>query len=175
MIRNLSSNSQNPNLKFFIKIFAVFYLSLLIFGLIILNNIKWIGDNITFTIIISISIFLVDVVICIYCIRNNWFERINSNTLNWYQSIEFNEIVDILNNNFLVTESLNLENVDPIDTKSCRICMEEYEIIDMNIKYIRLNCNHEFCITCIATWTNSRNTCPICRVEIINNNQVTNV
>lgn len=53
--------------------------------------------------------------------------------------------------------------------------MEDYEIIDMSIKYIRLNCKHEFCQKCIATWTNSRNTCPICRVDIINNNLVTNV
>ena len=39
----------------------------------------------------------------------------------------------------------------------CIICYDKFK------KKTKLNCNHSFCTKCIQEWSNSKNTCPICR------------
>ena len=50
---------------------------------------------------------------------------------------------------------------------SCSICLETI------INNKKLDCNHEFCKTCIDFWLNNHNNCPMCRkIVIINNNNL---
>ena len=49
--------------------------------------------------------------------------------------------------------------------KECSICLEEIEEND-DIKKL-MNCNHVFHKSCIDTWSNNNNTCPLCRKHII--------
>lgn len=171
---NTNANRYSCNFRNLIKVFAIFYLSLIIFGLIVLKNNKWFSTHVLVTILISIGIFVLDVILCAVCAKYNWFERINRNNNNWYQTIELEEITRVLKANFLVTETIDSEHsISSESTKSCKICMEEYENINMNINFIRLSCDHDFCEKCIATWTSTRNTCPICRTEIISEQQLT--
>lgn len=49
--------------------------------------------------------------------------------------------------------------------KECSICLEP---IDENEEVKKLiNCNHIFHKSCIDTWSNNNNTCPLCRKHII--------
>ena len=43
--------------------------------------------------------------------------------------------------------------------KECSICLEEIEETD-DIKKL-MNCNHFFHKSCIDTWSNNNNTCPL--------------
>ena len=173
---NTNANRNSCNFKNLIKVFAIFYLSLIIFGLIVLKNNQWFSSHILTTIIISICIFVLDVILCIICSKNNWFERPNQSNASWYQSIELEEITRVLNANFLITETIDSDHsASSENAKSCKICMEEYENVNMNISFIKLNCNHDFCKKCITTWTVTNNTCPICRNEIINQQLLTQV
>ena len=49
--------------------------------------------------------------------------------------------------------------------KECSICLEEIEEND-DIKKL-INCDHIFHKSCIDTWSNNNNTCPLCRKHII--------
>ena len=51
------------------------------------------------------------------------------------------------------------------NVKECCICMEE--LSDVKNKVIT-NCGHVFCLTCILTSYNSKNSCPVCRTELLN-------
>ena len=64
----------------------------------------------------------------------------------------------------------NLELLDNL--KKCLICSKEYERLDNNIKFIKLTCEHEFCEECISKWCNKKNTCPLCRSEILNETHI---
>lgn len=58
-------------------------------------------------------------------------------------------------------EFKNLETCS--DTTNCAICMENKK------SNIKLKCNHIFCKSCIKKWlTQQSNTCPNCRLEILN-------
>jgi len=56
----------------------------------------------------------------------------------------------------------------PISVKKhiseCPICMEP---INPNSNVIITKCNHQFCSTCLLREMNNRNTCPICRCELM--------
>lgn len=51
------------------------------------------------------------------------------------------------------------------NVKECCICMEE--LSDIKNKVIT-NCGHVFCLTCILTSYNNKNSCPVCRTELLN-------
>ena len=43
---------------------------------------------------------------------------------------------------------------------SCSICLDSLK------NPCKLNCSHEFCITCIRKWKQKSGKCPLCRIEI---------
>jgi hypothetical protein len=49
-----------------------------------------------------------------------------------------------------------------IDRESCGICLDD--ITDQG----KINsCEHQFCFTCIKTWSDTSNTCPMCRERFV--------
>jgi len=59
-------------------------------------------------------------------------------------------------------EDIERERINNV--KECCICMEE--ISDIKNKVIT-NCGHVFCLTCTLTSYNDKNSCPICRTELL--------
>ena len=57
--------------------------------------------------------------------------------------------------------------------KECSICLEEIEEND-DIKKL-INCDHIFHKSCIDTWSNNNNTCPLCRKEFCSKPKKINV
>ena len=49
----------------------------------------------------------------------------------------------------------------------CCICLQQYKI-EENI--VEMYCNHLFHAECIEEWLNNNPTCPICRTDVINEN-----
>ena len=53
-----------------------------------------------------------------------------------------------------------------IEVKECPICYNEMnEYKNMCIT----PCNHMFCFTCIMVWTRTKNSCPVCRFNLVQN------
>ena len=48
----------------------------------------------------------------------------------------------------------------------CCICFDTYRV-DGSVKVIQLGCNHVFHTECIMNWCTEKNTCPLCRKDII--------
>ena len=74
---------------------------------------------------------------------NNIFSRQNSIQL---IQIELDELTNLTNNE-----------------GCCAICLETYEIERDENNVCKINCNHNFHNSCINTWLNRHNTCPMCR------------
>jgi hypothetical protein len=51
--------------------------------------------------------------------------------------------------------------------KHCIICLENYKYHD---KVAFMNCQHKYHSNCLKTWLNVNPSCPICRKDIINDN-----
>ncbi|XP_047155167.1 E3 ubiquitin-protein ligase SIRP1-like [Vigna umbellata] len=51
----------------------------------------------------------------------------------------------------------------------CPICMDEFKVCD---QAYRLPCTHTYCSECILRWLNSSKTCPVCRLQLNNNNNL---
>ena len=47
----------------------------------------------------------------------------------------------------------------------CSICLSDDDEYN-NTKYITLKCNHKFHKSCIKTWLDYSNNCPLCRTKI---------
>ena len=47
---------------------------------------------------------------------------------------------------------------------NCSICLDDLE----NKLTTTTNCNHEFHIDCLNTWTRNHNSCPLCRAQLYN-------
>jgi E3 ubiquitin-protein ligase AIP2 len=60
-----------------------------------------------------------------------------------------------------------IANLDTITVKegSCSICMEDYVPGKDVVK--KLPCGHDFGATCVKTWLEVNNTCPMCRKEYV--------
>ena len=216
-------NSSENNLTFTRKLilfFVYFYLSSLIYGIILMRNYDWTVNNVFYSIIIYIIIIFVDLILFFATIIFNLCPNFNLRTTNnrseniWYQNLNVNEISRIISENFLITENIqnninnqeinlneiennstiiennltdiesnnyeiyNNSNIKSIsfeinENKFCFICNDEYKKIDDNkIEYVKLNCNHRFCIECIGKWCKEKNTCPLCRLDILNENHL---
>ena len=51
---------------------------------------------------------------------------------------------------------------DDDHTKQCSICLEEPHVCE----WAKIHeCGHEFCFTCIETWSDYENTCPVCKTR----------
>ena len=159
---------------------AIFYLSSLIYGLIIMRNLKWAKDKTYIAITIYSIIIIFDVFLWYILIKYKFLRsrtRISNNQDNnetqWYQMIDIGEISRVIQSNFEITEEVDInqnidDNLETPEVKKCVICDEIYSKTDNNIKYIKLNCNHDFCEECISQWCIKKNSCPMCRSEIIN-------
>ena len=95
-------------------------------------------------------------------------------------------IEDSENINYLINITNNLENnslenlhISPlnndttnsdIEYKTCNICFEDFEDICL------LRCDHVLCLKCSVLWFSKKTTCPFCRLNInnLNNLQVNN-
>ena len=61
--------------------------------------------------------------------------------------------------------TVNLADLNPEDT-ACSICLNPYQCApDFEVPK-RLPCGHVLGEVCILTWTEVRNTCPLCRFEL---------
>ena len=60
----------------------------------------------------------------------------------------------------------SIEKIEKIEKiEECQICLSEY-----NTQIKLKKCNHVFCENCIYNWLkNYKNTCPVCRVNVIIN------
>ena len=56
----------------------------------------------------------------------------------------------------------NLQNFSE-ENKQCAICQCQYEVDE---KYIILPCLHRFHTECVTTWFERKNTCPICKRKV---------
>jgi hypothetical protein len=67
-------------------------------------------------------------------------------------------------------EIYKMKNVEKLDNdkKKCTICLENYVDGDDSIA---LPCIHIFHADCIKTWVKDHNTCPICKKDIIYDNE----
>ena len=72
-----------------------------------------------------------------------------------------------------LTTSDNFENIsNPLEITECPITQTEFTN-DMNV--IRINCcNHIFCRDSLLTWLTNHNTCPVCRINILESNNENN-
>lgn len=59
----------------------------------------------------------------------------------------------------------NKENEE--ENNFCCICLQQYKI-EENV--IEMSCNHLYHSECIEEWLNNNPTCPICRTDVINEN-----
>jgi hypothetical protein len=77
-------------------------------------------------------------------------------------------------NELLSNTSLSLyTEVDgSLENDNCSICTEEYENNDIQRKINQ--CNHKFHSRCLENWVTNHNTCPLCRVNIVNQNDLEN-
>lgn len=81
-----------------------------------------------------------------------WLDSIDINIVTYIENKEFTKIITFLN--------IKKEQHDLTDI-GCPICFEQTPSLT-----IKTECKHIFCINCIHTIEKSKNTCPICRVNI---------
>lgn len=70
-----------------------------------------------------------------------------------------NQQNNLQNNQHIALEELIIINNCVNNNKACPICFESLE----TKRIIQLPCEHVFCYYCIHRWSNTSNTCPICR------------
>ena len=171
----------------YILLIAYVYMSTLFLGIALLKNNKWTEKNYVLAIIIYTIIIAFNLVLWYFSIKYNLCQRVRRRIIEqgeWFQVLDINDIRRTIQNNFQVIEVIESENANDSDMvdesnntdlnkiKRCIICSKEYERIENNIKYIKLSCEHDFCEECISEWCNKKNTCPLCRSEIINEKHV---
>ena len=68
-----------------------------------------------------------------------------------------------------LTTSDNFENIsNPLEITECPITQTEFT---NNMVVTRINCcNHIFCRDSLITWLRGHNTCPVCRINLLNTN-----
>ncbi|OWM81785.1 uncharacterized protein LOC116200352 [Punica granatum] len=55
----------------------------------------------------------------------------------------------------------------PCDGQSkCSICMEEYELVEMEMNLTEMPCSHVFHCDCIEKWLQTSHMCPLCRYQL---------
>ncbi len=171
----------------YIILFSYVYMSTLILGIALLKNNEWTKRNYVLAIIIYTIIIAFDLVLFYFSIKYNLCQRVRRQIIQqgeWFQILDINDIRRTIQNNFQVIEVIESGNISESDVvdeskntdlneiKRCLICSKEYERFENNIKYIKLSCDHDFCEECISKWCNKKNTCPLCRSEIINEKHV---
>ena len=174
------------NRKNLLILFSKIYFCSLIYAIFLAKNNKWTKVNYILALIIYSVIIIFCIIVWFTFINLNIYDRIarrNQNTsidiIPWYQMIDINQISRSIISNFVIIESIEEsptdlnENSETIETKTCLICNEEYLRNDENnIKYIKLNCNHDFCEKCISIWCSINNSCPLCRSEILSESEI---
>ncbi len=53
-----------------------------------------------------------------------------------------------------------------VKEKMCCICIEDYEVDNMNAKVLELSCGHLFHEECVTAWLSTKKSCPVCRERI---------
>lgn len=70
---------------------------------------------------------------------------------------------DVLYSGTTIINFNTLDNDEKDNFDFCTICLE-----DEKEDLIKLNCNHIYHKDCIAKWISSNNSCPICRLSVLN-------
>lgn len=52
--------------------------------------------------------------------------------------------------------------------EKCSVCYEELKLENS----VKTPCNHFFCSNCFFRWLRTKNTCPMCRLDFINRNDI---
>jgi len=164
-----------------IMLLAYTYMSSLIYGIILMKDVVWARKNYIIAIIIYLAIIVFDFILWYISIKFRLCVRVRNrieNTNEWFQELNINEIRSTIQRHFQVIELVNSDDINDSNKseldnlKKCLICSKEYERLDNNIKFIKLTCEHEFCEECISKWCNKKNTCPLCRSEILNETHI---
>lgn len=80
---------------------------------------------------------------------------------------KYNNLIIVEYNNYLIPNidififNNHIKIIKNKEKKECCICYNDSNII--------LNCEHNVCINCIKIWTQTANTCPMCRTKILFN------
>ena len=187
-------NNRSEEINIFSKesliIFVIFfYISSIAYGIALMKNNEWTKENGPVALIIFLSIVIFDFIAMIICVKfklckinlNLRRRRMNfNNSQLWFQIVDISSITEVIQRNFQVIEDIQQEEIeigtnnknesqDYLEMKTCLICNNKYEKVDgtKSIKYIKLECQHDFCEGCISKWCNKKNTCPLCREEIL--------
>jgi len=92
-------------------------------------------------------------------------KKINENE---YDDINIKEVYDFMLK--IRTKGKELEIIHPFG-QQCDICLDNIMIQDMRENNIKKTpCNHIFHKFCLNTWLYEKNSCPMCRTKINNNN-----
>ena len=70
---------------------------------------------------------------------------------------------DVLYNGNSVINFYNLDNDEKDNFDFCTICLD-----DEKEDLIKLNCNHIYHRECITKWISTNDSCPICRLSVLN-------
>lgn len=96
-------------------------------------------------------------------IRNNINVDVSNNTLPTSKAY-----MKKLRENSFKIKSADLAN---FSDNQCTICFEKYKL---QIKCVKLPCNHIYHIKCINKWFKQKNSCPICRKQFPTDNEIYN-
>tara|TARA_B100001093_G_C26807773_1_gene1006212 strand:+ start:678 stop:1193 length:516 start_codon:yes stop_codon:yes gene_type:complete len=114
------------------------------------------------TYIMSLSIFLLIFKVC-----GGIFYRRNTENRLWYQVLDIDSIYDILSRQHTIVENnIEMEDIENKESSICVICQDS---LNDKEKFIKLKCDHKFCIECIAPWCQKKNSCPLCQKTVIEN------
>lgn len=116
-------------------------------------------------------------------ITDNFFNNTNNENESMQINIEFDIYEDYIDNisedtsnyfknckeiNDLICKPVKIKQNDPLLEESCLICYDKYETGEY--KRILPKCNHYFHKKCVDKWLKKNSTCPICRDELLTNN-----
>ena len=153
-MENNQQNNKFCNKHSLLVLVCIWYLPTLIYGIILLKNNKWTSNNYLIAIFIYCGLLIFSLLFWFICIYYNLCPPRNQDNNNnpWYQLLNISDILTILQNNFEVTEEIDLQNnesnnSEPNEIKTCLICNNEYtKNEDNNIKYIKLDSHFIFFI-----------------------------
>lgn len=106
-------------------------------------------------------------------VNNSNYNDNNSNILHHFvnmlpllinmDSLEDTENIDMVHNHILHKESCySVVLSDNDDKKTCIICLEEDHESSSNMIFVKTECGHIYCKTCIDKWLSMNDRCPLC-------------
>lgn len=90
----------------------------------------------------------------------------------WFHNLSLDQIKSkIISTHTCFDNSVDSTKLNQdIENYTCIICNQSiHECLSTNeySKFVKLECNHTYCLDCISEWCHRTNTCALCRKEII--------